>query len=1067
MGRVPTVWMYVLWAVLQVGVMAQAQAGPANARRFTTTDGLPSNVIHAMLEDRHGYLWFASDDGLARFDGRRFRIWRREQGLPDNRILALAQDVDGQLWLGTGQGDLVRLSADRQQVESFDGRRFPSMTGAPVLTVAPGADGEVWFGTQGQGLYRLGADGRLRQFLPTVRGDGVPDRVIEHLALTADGTVWVGTPGGLARWREGRFLPPSPSLLAKTPVSALLVDGAGRLWVSGAAGPWRSDGPARLEPLDLETGTHALGAASRGGAWLAEGALVWQHEGAPSRISLAALTEPLTPRFRSVFEDRHGGLWLLGRHLGVWRLPPHWQDFRPALAVDAPVVALSGVRLDGPDRYALQCPGGIRWILDAQAIEQHPAAPARPQRWPWDSADHARPRGALAVHCDGADGLWWGGVQGVRRWAAGRFTPTSASAEEANALHVTANGALWVAGPGVLRRYRTGDGALQHSVRIDERHGLPPLRFRAMATDVHGALWVTSARGLLQVQPREGRVRLHTRSDGVPGELLAARLLAQQQYMLGVREDGSGIRFDPLALATPMTPPVLVVERIQVRRDGRLRVLQPRPNLQLQADDQDIQITVRRLGPVVETQQYRFRLQGLDRDWIRVGRRGTRGFPHLPPGQFKLEFQARQPDGHWSSSESMQLVVARSGWHHPVLVGLRTGLGGGLISAAVAVAWCRLQRVRSRHRAAQRRALAEQSAQAKAQYLATLGHEIRTPLTGVLGVSELLLASPLTPAQRHQLERIRQGGQTLLHVLNHALDEARIEAGSMPLQAESICIHALCRTWQARSILALCPRGMNVAVCVHVPDGGRAHGDPARLQQLLDQVADILAGRTTCSTLVLQVWWQPGRERLLMAFSTTGARGTDRARNGIRPHAGALPVPTRQALDDALADTQGLVRALGGTLRLHADGSGRWTVLMSLGLPQLGRHGPEGGLRVLVVEADPVAARAHVQLLQSLGHRSIHVSHALAALSELHAGEVDLVMPALDLPGVGGLALLDMIRAGGAQVPVLIAVDHARDASDVVSATEATCCAGLLRTPASVGAFQRALEQVLPDGGSS
>lgn len=1064
MKRGSAFWMCLLWALVQLGGIAQAHAVPANAQRFTTTDGLPSNVIHAILEDRHGYLWFASDDGLARFDGRRFRIWRREQGLPDNRVLALAQDVQGQLWLGTSQGQLVRLSADRQQVESFDARRFPSMGDAPLLAVLPDDEGAVWFGTQGQGLFRLGADRRLRQFLPTVRGDGVPDRVIEHLVRTADGSVWVGTPGGLARWREGRFSMPSPALLAKAPVTALLVDGAGRLWVGGAAGPWRADRTARLEPLDLAVGTRALGVARHGDAWLADGAQVWRQGDASRDISLAALTRPLPPRFRSVFEDRHGGLWLLGRYLGVWRLPPHWQEFRPVSVPEAAVVALSNVRLEGTQSFALQCPGGTRWILDARSVQQYRSAHHTPQRWVWDDADHARPAGAQAVHCDGSDGLWWGSAQGVRRWVAGRFLPTSVSAEEANALHVTDDGALWVAGPGVLRRYRISEGALQHSVRIDDRHGLPPLRFRSLATDAHGGLWVTSARGLLHVKPREGGVRLYTRTDGVPAELLSARLLAQGRHMLALDNQGGGTRFDPLGLVSPTIPPALVMERVQVHRDGRLHVVQSRPTVQLKAGDRDIQITVRRLGPAVETQQYRFRLQGVDRDWIRVGRRGTRGFPHLPPGQFRLEFQARQPDGHWSGSEWVQLVVERGAWHHPLLSGLRMGVGVLLVSAAACVAWRQLQRMRSRQRSAQRRAVAEQSAQAKAQYLATLGHEIRTPLTGVLGLSELLLASPLTPPQRQQLERVRQGGQTLLHVLNRALDEARIEAGSMPLQAQNVRIDALCRRWQARSVLALCPRGTGVTVCVHVREGGQARGDPARLMQLLDEVAEILVIRTACTGLVLQVWWQAGRERLLLEVSTTAAQGTRGDRVERLPRATAVPTPSRQVLDDALADTHGLVRALGGSLRLHATGAGRWTVLISLALPAVG---VAAGMRALVVDSDPVSAQAKTALLQSQGHHGIHVSHALAALAELQEGTFDLVVLALDLPGVGGLALLEMIRAGGIQVPILVAVDRCDGAAPALAATQATRAARVLRLPASAQEFQQTLQEVLEDGGSS
>ena len=93
------------------GGIARAQL--PEAFRFTTVDGLPSNAVHQVVEDRNGYLWFATDDGLARFDGRHFRIWRREQGLVDNQLLTLALDEHDRLWMGTGQGVVMRLSADR------------------------------------------------------------------------------------------------------------------------------------------------------------------------------------------------------------------------------------------------------------------------------------------------------------------------------------------------------------------------------------------------------------------------------------------------------------------------------------------------------------------------------------------------------------------------------------------------------------------------------------------------------------------------------------------------------------------------------------------------------------------------------------------------------------------------------------------------------------------------------------------------------------------------------------------------------------------------------------------
>ena len=81
----------------------------------------------------------------------------------------------------------------------------------------------------------------------------------------------------------------------------------------------------------------------------------------------------------------------------------------------------------------------------------------------------------------------------------------------------------------------------------------------------------------------------------------------------------------------------------------------------------------------------------------------------------------------------------------------------------------------------QKRELAEQASLAKSRFLANLGHEVRTPMTGVLGMSELLLSTPLDAKQHGQVQAIRRAGDHLLRLVNDALDRAGIEAGRFAL----------------------------------------------------------------------------------------------------------------------------------------------------------------------------------------------------------------------------------------------------------------------------------------------
>ena len=147
------------WLLSLVPVLALCSP----AQRITTADGLPANEVNQVVEDRHGYLWFATADGLARHDGSGFRVWRMEHGLADNDVRSLALDGQDQLWIGTGNGYLQRLSADRQHLARWAGPRAQAAAASPVLAVQPLVDGSVWFGTRDAGAYRLGGDGRLRQ----------------------------------------------------------------------------------------------------------------------------------------------------------------------------------------------------------------------------------------------------------------------------------------------------------------------------------------------------------------------------------------------------------------------------------------------------------------------------------------------------------------------------------------------------------------------------------------------------------------------------------------------------------------------------------------------------------------------------------------------------------------------------------------------------------------------------------------------------------------------------------------------------------------------------------------
>lgn len=1054
------------WLLLWACATGSAGAQLPEAFRFTTVDGLPSNAVHQVVEDRHGYLWFATDDGLARFDGRHFRVWRREQGLVDNQLLALALDAHDQLWMGSGHGVVMRLSADRTRIDAFGGNRHPGLAGAAISVLRADPQGGVWFGARGAGLFRLDPQQRLRQYLPTLRGDGVPAGDVEHLVHDGHGGLWVGTTQGLARWHDGRFHRPAVDALATAAITGMGVDAGGGPWVSSAAGRWRGQAGARMQAVATHDRARLLGIGRDDAQWWADAGQVWRQpsgSGAAAPIGLASAGGGAMPRLRRVFEDRQGGAWLLGTHLGVWRLPPLWQQFgtrpapqqQPGLDGFMPAAERSSAELRcADDRY---------WRIHDGRLERRGADRRRVARWPLAGAHGAPLQGAVSLHCARDGGVWLAGAAGLKHWQGARFVTVPGAPSDITALHVDPAGGLWIAAAGAVHRYRWQHGTLQLRLRLDERDGLPPVPLHALATDAGGVLWATSGTGLLRMAPARREVRLYGRDDGVPDAVLHARLQADGATMLAVGRDGTAVAFDTARLARPMTSPALVIERVQLRRDGHLLSVPPLGPLRLHAGDRDIQITARVLSAHLDPrQQYRFRLRDGGQDWSQTRSRGTIGFPRLPPGQHVLQYQERGGDGRWSAMQELVLQVQRSHWQHP---GIRAARMAALLALLLVMGWGvgrSVARFRARRAVAQQHRWAQQSADAKADYLATFGHEIRTPLTGVLGMSELLLASALTPQERRHVERIQRGGRQLLAIVDDALEDARLQAGRVPLQQTCFDLAMVLQRWRQRTQLALCGQGSSLAVCLHLPGAARVGGDPYRLQQLLEALIDGLHGALSACRIALEVGWLPGRSGMLLDLQASPAAG--------------LPLPADAVMRAALERAQACAGALDGQLRLMPRSGTGWHLVLRLPLAPATDgegegHAVGGGAvaagesrvawRVLLVEDDPLVAQVHAGLLGARGAQVVCAAHALAALAELAAAPFDVLLLDLDLPGVDGWQLLEMLRAQGCAVPVLILT--ARREPGLAGRAAAAGAAGVLHKPTHGDQLHASVHAVLPD----
>jgi ligand-binding sensor domain-containing protein/signal transduction histidine kinase len=273
-------------SVLLVALALAAAGRPGRAehlpvRTYTTADGLASARVLGLARDRRGFLWFATQEGLSRFDGQRFETFGKADGLPDLTCTSVVEASDGVLWVSTTRG-LARFEPDdRADRVHFTAVHLGDDDSDEVNTVVEDRDHVLWAGTAG-GLWQLGTAGAPPQ---PRRARLTPAKPFAVYAIAEDrfGTLWLGTGQGVVRRaRDGaleryRYIPRD---LLDDRILRLYFDRAGRLWIGS-----------------LEVGLIALVPPPPGTPVIADLDTLWEAAGraGPARGADGIVRTPHTP----------------------------------------------------------------------------------------------------------------------------------------------------------------------------------------------------------------------------------------------------------------------------------------------------------------------------------------------------------------------------------------------------------------------------------------------------------------------------------------------------------------------------------------------------------------------------------------------------------------------------------------------------------------------------------------------------------------------------------------------------------------------------------------------------
>jgi len=354
--------------------------------------------------------------------------------------------------------------------------------------------------------------------------------------------------------------------------------------------------------------------------------------------------------------------------------------------------------------------------------------------------------------------------------------------------------------------------------------------------------------------------------------------------------------------------------------------------------------------------------------------------------------------------------------------------GGGFVTVYTDVT---VQREESR-RLIEAREHAESAARAKSEFLATMSHEVRTPMNGVLGIAELLLDSQLSVDQRDYVETILRSGQALLEILNDILDLSKIEAGKLDL--ESIAFDPV----QAlNDVIALSgPRASAKGLVLGAdvaPDVPRdVIGDPGRLRQVLSNlIGNSLkftdAGEVRAETRVVSV---EGDDVVLgFTITDTGIGMTPEQQTKLfRPFTQADTSTTRRfgGTGLGLAICLRLVDMMGGKFEVRSEPGQGSSFSFTLRCKRAAAGSSRAELddsqmqrrfsgRVLVVEDNVVNRKVARATLKGFGLEVLEAENGSLALEVLAREAVDLVFMDMHMPVMDGVEATLRIRIAEAE----------------------------------------------------
>ncbi|MEO6590063.1 MAG: two-component regulator propeller domain-containing protein, partial [Pyrinomonadaceae bacterium] len=618
---------------------------------FTTADGLLSNRVFDIQKDTDGSLLILTENGIVRFRDNRFSV-EGERNFRDFKIyvapsgIRWEMDRSGLLAMGKdGRETHFDLPFDASKISSD--RTFNYFSSVRMLEDRSGA---LWFSAAGN-LYRL-KDGTITVLTAK---DGMPPSLVRSLAQDRQGDIWLGTEkDGACRLAENRFVCfDTEKGLSSNEIQDIFSDREGTLWITTNEKGINRGAEKIAAPLSTAAGlfdknVYPILQDRSGAIWLGTFSALSKYEN--GKITNYNRRDGLLYEIvQSLFEDSDGRLWI-GSLGGVEYLKDgKFYDFTQKL----------GLAIGDYDFWDIhQDRGGAFWFATSSGLLKYDGAATTRL-----TTEDGLPGKDVRAILEARDGTLWIGTYdgGLARLDNEKFTHVTsnegASIKQIRQIYEDAGGTLWVG------TYDSGLWRLKGGrfTNYTTENGLFSNGVFQILEDERGNFWMSSNQGIFRINKQQlndfadGKISAVTstvfgKSDGMlnvecNGGRQPAGIKTSDGKFWFPTQDGAAIINPEAVPFNPLAPPVVIESAFLEGKKVELT-----DKLEIQPDQDNLEINYTGLSFIKPEQvQFKYKLEGLDKDWTNAGTRREAYYPYLPPGKYTFRVIAANSDNVWNN----------------------------------------------------------------------------------------------------------------------------------------------------------------------------------------------------------------------------------------------------------------------------------------------------------------------------------------------------------------------------------------------------------------------------------